>query len=210
MNFSGPASLSSQSNIKATVEPFFKGSGRSTATASSKPSTTADVDSEHLEERRKTQLARQAALLTIQLFWRGILTRRKFLSVMHFGLSHEESSGGTVNTWPNVEDLTRTLTVQEKLIRRYHRYCIIFERGIEKEFRLPPSFPFYCATYIQAHFRMRRLRRAYLEYKSSPNKGKDNSFLLGEMKRMGGHEDILITYNSCARRIQAVWKSFYV
>lgn len=87
----------------------------------------------------------------------------------------------------------------------------MYERnGGENEARLPPSYQFYCATYIQAHFRMRWIKRAYLEYMESTDK--DFDALEDKIDRFAGGQDdtLMALYEESANKIQTCWKSFYV
>lgn len=186
-------------------EPFFKQDTKH-------PSTTGNRDA---IATRRHQLSRQAALISIQTFWRVILTRRKFLRVMRFRLTNDstmDTDDKALSINSEVElSFSDTLAIQEKLIKRYHRYCRMYERA-EGEFkkRLPPSFQFFCATYIQAFFRKIWISRAYIEYKNSAER--DFDALEEKIDRLAGTQDdaLFVFYDQAAIKIQTCWRSFFV
>ena len=124
--------------------------------------------------------------------------------MVNFTLSQQSTSGGTDRKW-SPKSTFPTFLVQEKLLKRYNRYLNLFKRDPS-----PPTFSYWCATYIQAHFKMRRLNRAYLEYKRTRYVDKDAGLLLVEIKRIGGHKELLDAIDKSVRRIQRAWKSYYV
>lgn len=199
-------------------DPFFKTSSRSGSSSANTGGGNRSSDSRAESAiSKKIQLARQAALIMIQTFWRAILIRRKYLRVKHFKLTNDSNLDSEEFQDKNQDDiengqLARSLIVQEKLIRRFKRYCKMYERIRHEQgkFCLPPSYQFFCATYIQAHFRMIWVHKAYKEYSNSIEK--DFEALEDKLERLAGGQDfdLMDLYSRSARKIQACWRSSYV
>ncbi|KAJ3037680.1 hypothetical protein HDV00_001402 [Rhizophlyctis rosea] len=157
----------------------------------------------------KEQLARSAAAIIIQSAVRGWQTRRKFVAVMYWRMSTETHGLDDYEMYPVMPDVS-DLTVQERLILRYHKYCRMVEIS---QNRLPPDFPCFCAAYIQAYWRMHIMRRSYLRFKdmsTDERKGRAGIEARKEMvwrahKAAGRYN----TWEQAARKIQDAWKRFY-
>ncbi|KAJ3380484.1 hypothetical protein HDU92_005949 [Lobulomyces angularis] len=159
---------------------------------------------EELESKVKYQLSRMAAIITIQAFWKTILTRRKYLEVVCFGMTRK-SIATTSHTMPGFDNLSDALSVQEKLLKKYHFYCQIYDRMN----RLPPTYSFFCATLIQSYFRMWRLHQAYRNYRDAVAL-REAGLMLDELKRIGGNELVEKDEAEVAvRKVQKLWKSYY-
>ncbi|KAJ3309063.1 hypothetical protein HDU76_003741 [Blyttiomyces sp. JEL0837] len=156
----------------------------------------------------RDQLARSAAALLIQGVFRGWITRRKFVAVKYFMMTVDSLASETplvVHTLPSVEDLT----VQEKLIRKYKRYCAI----LEEQFQPLPTFPFFCAAKIQSIFRMYMFRQSFselLRLSKEDKQGDAGKVVRHAIRRKAKRADVnAIMKSNAVTKIQRAWRSYY-
>jgi hypothetical protein len=110
------------------------------------------------ETSNQFHLLRFAAAVMIQALYRGWNTRRKYLAVKCGELSLEslrpsEAFFNQLLPWTN-------WPLQESLIKKFRRYCRVYERV----YKVLPEFPDFAASYIQSIWRTRRIRKAFLDY----------------------------------------------
>ncbi|KAI8825617.1 uncharacterized protein EV422DRAFT_133570 [Fimicolochytrium jonesii] len=170
------------------------------------------------EPEVRERLARLAAVLILQSLYRGWRTRRKYiqvicgqLTVQTHRLSPPDVGTGLGTAFqlvlPAVD--AYSLSIQEKMLRRYYRYCTFLER--RNHFSLPPTFPEYAATFIQSLWRMWVVRKSYLAYKRKVEGGEDQSTgvamkqMMWKMRKAGQHT----SWDAAARKIQMLWRSYY-
>ncbi|OUM67708.1 hypothetical protein PIROE2DRAFT_58579 [Piromyces sp. E2] len=111
-------------------------------------------------------LSRSAASIVIQTHWRMYNTRKKYFMVMYGELSFITNTNSTERDphMPYLPPVT-DLSVQEKLIQKYKKFCQYYE---DKGY-LPPDFPQYCAVLIQKHFKRYICQMYYKKLKSLVN-----------------------------------------
>ncbi|KAI9204663.1 uncharacterized protein BJ171DRAFT_618777 [Polychytrium aggregatum] len=159
------------------------------------------------EEAVFEQLARSAAAVIIQSCFKGWLTRRKYLAVVCYRMSQRSVGSGGSNlqciTLPSISDLS----VQERLLAKYKRYCSFFE----KLCRPPPTFPFFCAAFIQAYFRMWVTRRTWIQLrlKTLEEQRKGMEVLWTNAKKNERLAGSYSLWDQAAKKIQQLWKSYY-
>lgn len=107
-----------------------------------------------------TGVGRIAAAVSIQSAFRGWNTRRKYLAVKYPNLTNLT----TLNTLHHVRGKTKPLTlkeleIQESLIQKYRKYCLIYDRVYQKEEVV--DFPQFAAVFIQARWRGSKVRRMF-------------------------------------------------
>ncbi|KAJ3299461.1 hypothetical protein HK104_008817 [Borealophlyctis nickersoniae] len=164
------------------------------------------------EAALKDQLARSAAAIVIQSALRGWRTRRKFVAVMWARLSvqtHWVDGELGDGVWERGMPDVRDLTVQERLLRRYYKYCYI----VELLSRPTPTFPYFAAAYIQAYWRMFIMKRSYKRFQEMSTEdrlgtaGKDaRKEMVWRAQKAAGRYS---TWDEAARKIQLAWKSYY-
>ncbi|KAJ3188239.1 hypothetical protein HDU85_005389 [Gaertneriomyces sp. JEL0708] len=168
----------------------------------------------------RDQLARMAAAVTIQAAFRGWRTRQKYIAVICSQLTwrtHRLSPPdvGVYGGLPfqrELPDITLTaLHVQERLIRRYHRYCDVVERLHEYNI-LPPTFPDFAAAYIQSVWRMWIVRRNWLKFqriRSGESTEAEEARKAMLWKVRAASRQYGSSRHEAAIRIQRMWKSYY-
>ncbi|KAJ3053643.1 hypothetical protein HK097_003756 [Rhizophlyctis rosea] len=156
----------------------------------------------------KEQLARSAAAIIIQSAVRGWMTRRKFVAVMYWRMSTETHGEGDFEMYPGLPSVA-DLSVQERLILRFRKYC----RTFDMLNRLPPDFPYFAAAYIQAHWRGYIMRRSYIRFKEMTADEREGRAGIEARKEMAWRAQKAAgrfnTWEQAARKIQGAWKRFY-
>ncbi|TPX65299.1 hypothetical protein SpCBS45565_g05256 [Spizellomyces sp. 'palustris'] len=177
------------------------------------PASTAIRDEATLRE----QLARLAATLLIQAMFRGWRTRTKYIAVVYAKVSvqtHRLSPPDVVGAFqrelPGVN--AQDLSVQEKLLRRYYKYCSLVEAASPID-TVPPTFPEFAAAYIQAVWRMWLVRRNWLRFRrmksgapQSDEAEEARKEMLWKARKAGGQQS---TWDEAARKIQRAWRGYY-
>ena len=167
------------------------------------------------EERMlKTQLAKFAAALVIQSAFRGWITKRKYMSVKYGNLSQLSLLQSEVHL-DSIVNLSGLL-IQEKMLKKYKRYCKMYERIVY----VLPEYPHFAAALIQSLFRMHYTRKAWLAFKNmsqEEQRGKEGIKTRAKMARNMRVYNPLSSdttgpslWDKAALKIQKTWKSYNV
>ncbi|KAJ3184154.1 hypothetical protein HDU87_005000 [Geranomyces variabilis] len=170
------------------------------------------------EAVRREQLARLGATLTLQSLYRAWQTRRKYIAVLygHLSVATHRLDPPDIGVGlgaayqlalPPVDPAS--LTVQEKLLRRYYTYCFCLEK--RDRFAFPPTFPEFAAAYIQALWRMWVVKKNWNNFKlklSGEHAAADGARkeMLWKTRKNGVHTT---TWGEAALKMQRAWRSYY-
>ncbi|TPX56416.1 hypothetical protein PhCBS80983_g04549 [Powellomyces hirtus] len=170
---------------------------------------------------RREQLARLAATLTLQALYRAWQTRRKYIAVLygHLSIATHRLDPPDIGVGlgaayqlalPPVDP--QSLSIQEKVLRRYYTYCFWLEKRDRHGF--PPTFPEFAAAYIQALWRMWAVRKSWLKFKQNVLGQEGTSVgaagarkeMLWKARKQAGQAT---TWGEAALKMQRAWRSYY-